>query len=889
MANILVLYHRVDPAPLRGTVREHLYSFRKYTSHNYRYINVAASGIPAHLMSEPVDLVVFHTIFFGPRWGGAMKKTLDRLRAPLARLGGVRIMLPQDEFHRSAELVEFVNDFKIDHIFSVAPETEWPKIYAGVDRSVVQIHKVLTGYLDDDTVAHIAGLAPTERQRTIDVGYRAWGARPWVGRHGMLKTEIAEVFNKRAPERGLKCDVSVRAEDTLYGDDWLRFLLRSRYTIGVEGGSSLLDLDGSILTCVERYLRDNPAAPFDDVEEHCFQGLDGKLKLFALSPRHFEACATRTGQVLIEGDYDGVLVADRHYIPLKADFSNIDAVLDRMMDEESRQQMTRITYEEIVASAQFTYRRFVQFVLEKSLGTEPLVRPAGLAWRIDPWIERLATAKLRWKQRTRATGARLTPAPIRRFIRRVFNRALDRSQLAADRIVHPETPRSNGSVPMKICMLLADAQLTDTRVTNEATALSRAGYDVTIVMIRMGREHEETCRDGFRVRMVPPLALGAAARLRLAATRPWQSRLARAEAVYLRQRTVTGSIAPVASGSGATPGAVRPMRLRSLRWLFPLRPVFEALHGIYGDAAFAHETRRLRPDVVHAHDTATLRVANHVARQIGASVVYDAHELFAEQGGLHSREAHYWRRIETTEVPAADLVLTVNEFLAEELVRRHRIDRVHVVHNAAPWTDHSTGRDDARAILGRRLPSATECILLYLGGLRPGRGVEELLSALALLPSRFGLVVMGDGSHRPVLEHHARAVGVDARVAWLGMVPRENVPPLAVGADIGLVTQKETALNERLCSPNRISDYLNAGLALGLSDLPFLRQFVTRHGCGITFEPTPEGIATALLRFDTEPDLLPTLRRRALVAARTFNWESESERLIAAYASLTRP
>ena len=49
---------------------------------------------------------------------------------------------------------------------------------------------------------------------------------------------------------------------TFYGDDWYRFLARCRYTIGMEGGSSILDRDGSVRACVEARLAEQPDATF---------------------------------------------------------------------------------------------------------------------------------------------------------------------------------------------------------------------------------------------------------------------------------------------------------------------------------------------------------------------------------------------------------------------------------------------------------------------------------------------------------------------------------------------------------------------------------------------------------------------------------------------------
>ena len=163
----------------------------------------------------------------------------------------------------------------------------------------------------------------------------------------------------------------MRPEDTLVGDDWIRFLLACRYTVGVEGGASVLDRDGSLRACCERVLAERPDATFEELEAECFPGRDGEFGLVALSPRHLEAVATRTCQVLIEGEYDGVLEPYRHYIPLRRDFSNLDDVLETMRRDEERERIVETAYREIVGSGDWSYPRFVERVEETTVGGPP--------------------------------------------------------------------------------------------------------------------------------------------------------------------------------------------------------------------------------------------------------------------------------------------------------------------------------------------------------------------------------------------------------------------------------------------------------------------------------------------------------------------------------------
>ena len=286
----------------------------------------------------------------------------------------MRVALPQDEFLRSDRINAALTELGVQHVFSVAPASEWPKIYDGLDLERVGLSRVLTGYLDEHTLARTQRILGEGRERTIDIGYRTVPGKPYLGRHAILKAEIAEVIRERAEARGLRVDISTRAEDTFYGDDWYRFLASCRYTIGMEGGASILDRDGSVRACVESRLEEKPAAGFSELEEACFPGRDGELELYAISPRHLEACATRTAQILVEGDYGGILRPDTHYSPLRRDLSNLDAVLDVVAERpDHATEMADNAFRDVVASGQYTYRRLVEEV-EREL---PSPAPAG--------------------------------------------------------------------------------------------------------------------------------------------------------------------------------------------------------------------------------------------------------------------------------------------------------------------------------------------------------------------------------------------------------------------------------------------------------------------------------------------------------------------------------
>jgi hypothetical protein len=364
--NILVIF-MMNKYPMRATLWDQLYCFRHYSDHNCFYLNLSVRSVPWYLRKVKFDLIVFGTIFLANRikaeWFEPM---LEKARA-LKSVDAVKVAFPQDEHTHTDVLMDFLEEFEIETVFSVGPPSEWPKLYDRRSFERVKFFNVLTGYLNDATVGRIDKLAAEGRERDIDIGYRTWLAGAWMGRHGLLRQNIADLFLAKAPARGLTTNISTRSEDTIWGDDWYKFLLRCKYTISVEGGASVPDRDGTLKERVEAYQRQHPQAGFAEIEQDCFPGLDGTIRYVALSPRHLECCATKTCQILVEGEYNGILQPGRHYIELKQDFSNIEAVLNELEREDLRQEMTERAYREIVASGRYTYQSFVNFVLEESL------------------------------------------------------------------------------------------------------------------------------------------------------------------------------------------------------------------------------------------------------------------------------------------------------------------------------------------------------------------------------------------------------------------------------------------------------------------------------------------------------------------------------------------
>lgn len=435
----------------------------------------------------------------------------------------------------------------------------------------------------------------------------------------------------------------------------------------------------------------------------------------------------------------------------------------------------------------------------------------------------------------------------------------------------------------------------DARVLKEARSLSGAGYSVRVFALHKPGLPEREAIEGFEVERI--------------ALNPWHLRLirrlsaGRPPAPKSPSRS-TDSTKPVtntiARAWARFPGWMGPLRQTVRARLRPAvvgaaRRVLMPWHRSFSYLDFYRRVHaRLRNDafeVLHCHDLNTLPVVLGLGR--GRAVVYDSHELYVDRNRIPPRSwlgRRLTRWIEKRLLSHVDLVITVNESIAEILARRYRIPTPTVVMNA-PVVDSRSPADpivstlDLRTICG--IP-AERPLLLYTGGITFHRGLDRVIESLGELP-QCHFVLMGPGRPNMIeqLTQIADRHGVGERVHFVDPVPSDQVAAVAASADIGIAPIENACLSYYLCSPNKLFEYLHAGLPVAASAFPELMQVLETHDCGMTFDPSEPSSITACVR-----DLLsdrPRLQQMAANAARAaerFNWEKEAGRLLEAYGRL---
>lgn len=357
---LLVLYSRRS-AIMRKSTSDRLFSFERYFGGTVYYLNILSRFQQILLKRLAYDAIIFNESITAPWSIPEYEWAIERVKR-LRLTCSIRAAFFQDEFFRINLVRRFVSELEITNIYTVAPVSQWKKLYGDL-LPPVKIERVLTGYIDSKTQKRANRIA-LKKKRSIDIGYRTVGGFDGLtGSLGNSKVEIAKVFKELAKKNKLIESISTERSDILNGMKWFDFLSQCRYTIGVESGSSLLDYDGSIKDKVDNYRRRYVSATFEEIRDNCFRNLDGNLDLRAISPRNFDACMTRTCQILVEGEYNGILVPNTHYIPIARDFSNLDRIVELMADENGRARMVEKAYSDIVTSGRYSYAKFVEQIV----------------------------------------------------------------------------------------------------------------------------------------------------------------------------------------------------------------------------------------------------------------------------------------------------------------------------------------------------------------------------------------------------------------------------------------------------------------------------------------------------------------------------------------------
>ncbi len=400
-------------------------------------------------------------------------------------------------------------------------------------------------------------------------------------------------------------------------------------------------------------------------------------------------------------------------------------------------------------------------------------------------------------------------------------------------------------------MIVWNDFLNDARVLKEAQTLQTAGHQVVVHALHAPGKtlQRETLESGVKVVRV--------ARSPLWRFRKWRAYPDAAETAELA----------VANGAGSR-----------RRLVGQLLSIFART---WAHIELTYQLVRSRPAVIHAHDVNVLPTAWLAARLSRVPLVYDAHEISTDREGYQAfRGLVGW--IEKKLMPRAAGTITTTDARAKFFSRAYRIPRPVVLQNR-PRLVETQGSNRIREELGL---AESWPIVLYQGGLQPGRGLPRLVEAAASVQHAY-FVFLGGGRQAAELHELVEKLDLGERVRFIPTVALSELLSYTASADIGVQPIENTCLNHFTTDSNKLFEYVIAGLPVVASRLPEISKVVRENDLGVLVAPgDTQALAGAIQSLVEDPEQRGYYREQATKAARSLNWEAQEQELTELYARI---
>lgn len=324
---------------------------------------------------------------------------------------------------------------------------------------------------------------------------------------------------------------------------------------------------------------------------------------------------------------------------------------------------------------------------------------------------------------------------------------------------------------------------------------------------------------------------------------------------------------------------VERIKLRTRSW--PKHPAIKLIK--YFEFLLKSLCRYRKADIYHCNDldplpaVFLLKVFNRKAK-----IVYDAHELETEMNGMKEMEKKIRRLIEKILIKRVNAIITVSKLIAESYARIYHIEEPALVLNAPKYTDCVK---NGRFRKEFDIPD-DKIILLYHGGFGPGRGIKNIIKSIKFIKSNVCIVFMGGGTLVDYIRNKTKEY--PGKIYYKPTVLPFEVLHYAASADIGLCLLENTCLSYYYSLPNKLFEYLMAGLPVIISDFPEMERIAKKeYNCGLATDPTqPNEIASKIDELINNKKLFEEFKTNAELAVKKYNWENQEKVLKKIYEKL---
>ena len=289
-----------------------------------------------------------------------------------------------------------------------------------------------------------------------------------------------------------------------------------------------------------------------------------------------------------------------------------------------------------------------------------------------------------------------------------------------------------------------------------------------------------------------------------------------------------------------------------------------------------------KTDLLFSNDLDTLLPNFLVSKMKRKPLVYDSHEFFTEVPELvhRPRVQGIWKRLERSILPKLKFSLTVNDSIADLYKNEYGIS-MKVLRNVPPFQDVFPGT--TRQDLG--LPSDKKIIILQGSGINIDRGAEEAVEAMKFVEGAV-LLILGSGDVIGQLKQMVSDLRLEEKVIFKDRMPYPQMMAHTRVSNLGLTLDKDTNINYRYSLPNKLFDYIHAGIPTLATNLKEVRDIIEHYDVGDLIGSVEPRVLADKMNEMLHSSKTEQWKENCLKARKELNWGTESEVLKEMIASI---
>ncbi len=287
-----------------------------------------------------------------------------------------------------------------------------------------------------------------------------------------------------------------------------------------------------------------------------------------------------------------------------------------------------------------------------------------------------------------------------------------------------------------------------------------------------------------------------------------------------------------------------------------------------------------KPLVVHCNDLETLPAGFLIKLATKSKIVYDAHELEIHRVGMSEFTKKIYTFVESMLIKYVDGFITVSSSIMDwyKTTYIQLTSKAILVRNITSSNSHPyKGKKYLKKQLGIK-----KCIplFIYVGGLKVSRNINTLLDFFSK-NQRFHVLFMGFGELAKKTRIYATQY---QNIHFLEPVETSKIKSIIEQADIGLLLTDNSCLNHKYSLPNKLFQYLSAGIPILASNFPDIASYVKKFNAGWLIEPNKRSIENFIrgIKINEIMEMKENLNENRP----NFSWISEERNLINLYQDL---